>query len=90
MPSDAAGQTGLIGALRRRLPVVHYVVDCLVWLVALPLTTFSRYDFSVGELAWDATLRSWLVAVLGQGVRLGIAIVMMRRYGDKLAKCFNA
>jgi hypothetical protein len=30
------------------------------------------------------------IAVLGQGVRLGIAIVMMRRYGDKLAKCFNA
>ncbi len=78
MPSDAAGQTGLIGALRRRLPVVHYVVDCLVWLVALPLTTFSRYDFSVGELAWDATLRSWLVAVLGQGV-FGLATGLYTR-----------
>ena len=55
-------------ALRRRLPIVHYAVDCLVWLVALPLTTFSRYDFSVGELAWDATLRSWAIAVIGQGV----------------------
>ena len=55
-------------ALRRRLPIVHYAVDCLVWLVALPLTTFSRYDFPVGELAWDATLRSWAIAVIGQGV----------------------
>ena len=55
-------------ALQRRLPIVHYVVDCLVWLVALPLTTFSRYDFTLGELAWDATLRSWAIAVVGQGV----------------------
>jgi len=30
------------------------------------------------------------IAVLGPGVRLGIAIVMMRRYSDKLARCFNA
>jgi FlaA1/EpsC-like NDP-sugar epimerase len=57
----------LLTALRRRIPVVHYIVDCLVWLVALPLTTFSRYDFSLGELEVDATIRSWLVAIVGQG-----------------------
>ena len=55
-------------AVRRRLPLVHYVVDCLVWLVALPLTTFSRYDFTLGELELDATVRSWGVAIVGQGV----------------------
>lgn len=56
-----------LASVRRRLPVVHYVVDCFVWLIALPLTTFSRYDFSVQELELDATTRSWLVAVVGQG-----------------------
>lgn len=64
----ARARAGVFDALRRRLPVVHYLVDCLVWLVALPLTTFSRYDFSLSELAWNATLRSWVIAVIGQGV----------------------
>jgi FlaA1/EpsC-like NDP-sugar epimerase len=58
----------VVDALRRRLPVVHYALDCLVWFVALPLTTFSRYDFSIQELRADALLRSWLVAIVGQGV----------------------
>jgi FlaA1/EpsC-like NDP-sugar epimerase len=65
-------------ALRRRLPVVHYVVDCLVWMVALPLTTFSRYDFTLSELEWDATARSWLIAVLGQGT-FGLATGLYTR-----------
>lgn len=58
----------LLAALRRRLPLVHYVVDCVVWIVALPLTAFSRYDFTLGELHFDATARAWLVAAIGQGV----------------------
>ncbi len=64
--------TGFLAALRRRLPLVHYVVDCLVWLVALPLTAFSRYDFTLGEMRADAMVRAWLIAVVGQGV-FGIA-----------------
>lgn len=68
----------VLAALRRRLPVVHYLVDCLVWLVALPLTTFSRYDFTVGELRLDATLRSWLVAIAAQGV-FGVATGLYTR-----------
>lgn len=68
----------VIAALRRRLPMVHYVIDCLVWFVALPLTTFSRYDFSLRELQFDATARSWVVAVLGQGV-FGIATGLYTR-----------
>jgi FlaA1/EpsC-like NDP-sugar epimerase len=59
-------------------------VDCLVWLVALPLTTFSRYDFSLAELKLDATARSWLVAIVGQGV-FGVATGLYtrrRRYGS--------
>ena len=71
-------------ALRRRLPMVHYVVDCLVWLVALPLTTFSRYDFSLQELRFDATTRSWVVAIIGQGVfGIGTGLYTRRwRYGS--------
>ena len=68
----------LLAALRRRLPLVHYVVDCLVWIVALPLTTFSRYDFSIGEVEFDATARAWLVAAIGQGV-FGLATGLYTR-----------
>jgi FlaA1/EpsC-like NDP-sugar epimerase len=71
-------------AVRRRLPIVHFLADCLVWLVALPLTTFSRYDFSLSELEFDATTRSWLVAVIGQGVfGVGTGLYTRRwRYGS--------
>ena len=65
-------------ALRRRLPLVHYLVDCLVWFVALPLTTFSRYDFSISEIEFDATMRSWAVAMVGQGV-FGVATGLYTR-----------
>ena len=68
----------LTDLLRRRLPVVHYAVDCLVWLVALPLTTFSRYDFSITELRFDAIGRSWLVAIVGQGL-FGLATGLYTR-----------
>lgn len=61
----------LMAMSRRRLPFVHYVVDVLVWMVALPLSTYSRYDFSLQELRADAVARSWLVAAVGQGV-LGV------------------
>ena len=68
----------LLVALRRRLPLVHYVVDCAVWIVALPLTAFSRYDFTIGELRLDATARAWLVAVIAQGV-FGLATGLYTR-----------
>ncbi|MDJ0768627.1 MAG: nucleoside-diphosphate sugar epimerase/dehydratase [Ilumatobacter sp.] len=67
-----------LDVLRRRLPVIHYLVDCMVWLVALPLTTFSRYDFTLGELELDATTRSWAVAVVGQGI-FGVATGLYTR-----------
>lgn len=73
-----------VSAMRRRLPVVHYLVDCLVWLVALPLTTFSRYDFSLTELEFDATARSWIVAIVAQGAfGIGTGLYTRRwRYGS--------
>jgi FlaA1/EpsC-like NDP-sugar epimerase len=73
-----------MSAMRRRLPVVHYVVDCVVWMVALPLTTFSRYDFSLNELEFDATARSWAIAIVGQGVfGVGTGLYTRRwRYGS--------
>ncbi len=67
-----------LAALRRRLPFVHYLADCVVWLIALPLTTFTRYDFSLTPLDFDATARSWLIAVVGQGV-FGVATGLYTR-----------
>lgn len=68
----------LVAVLQRRLPLVHYVVDCLVWIVALPLTTFSRYDFTLGELTLHATVRSAAIAVVAQGV-FGLATGLYSR-----------
>ena len=68
MTASTPAAPRLLDPLRRRLPLVHYLIDCLVWVVALPLTTFSRYDFTLGDLAWDATLRAWAIAAIGQGL----------------------
>lgn len=78
MEQDERRGNWVMDALRRRLPLVHYITDCLVWMIALPLTTFSRYDFTVGELEVDATLRSWAIACIGQGV-FGVATGLYTR-----------
>ncbi|MEL6892229.1 MAG: nucleoside-diphosphate sugar epimerase/dehydratase [Actinomycetota bacterium] len=65
---DDAPLSELATRLRRRLPAVHFVVDSLVWLVALPLTTFSRYDFDLAPLTLAATIRSVVIAVVCQAV----------------------
>lgn len=78
--SEGTRAGGLAEAFRRRLPVVHYLVDCLVWLVALPLTTFSRYDFSLREMQLDATTRSWAIAIVGQGLFGVISGLYTRRW----------
>lgn len=64
--------------LARRLPVVHYVVDVLVWAIALPLTTFSRYDFDLTPMTPGAVMRSVVVAALAQGI-FGIATGLYTR-----------
>jgi FlaA1/EpsC-like NDP-sugar epimerase len=48
--------------------LIHYLVDVAVWAVALPLTTFSRYDFQLGPLTADALIRSIFVAAIAQAV----------------------
>jgi hypothetical protein len=35
----------VVEAARRRLPVVHFAVDSLLWVVAIPLAVFLRYDY---------------------------------------------
>ena len=52
----------------RWLPVIHYIVDVMIWAIALPLTTFSRYDFDLDPLTWSATLRSFAIAAIAQGL----------------------
>jgi FlaA1/EpsC-like NDP-sugar epimerase len=52
----------------RWLPVIHYIVDVMIWAIALPLTTFSRYDFDLDPLTWSATLRSFAIAAIAQGI----------------------
>ncbi len=62
----------------RRLPLIHYVVDVGVWAVALPLTTFSRYDFQLAPLTAGALIRAVVVAAVAQAV-FGIACGLYTR-----------
>ena len=48
--SNHAGSGGRSRWRSRHLPLIHYLVDVGAWAVALPLTTFSRYDFQIAPL----------------------------------------
>ena len=53
----------------RRLPIIHYVVDVLIWALALPLTTSLRsYSGPVqpGDLYVANAGTNWTVQVDGQ------------------------
>src|SRR5687768_12070119 len=50
----------------RLLPLIHFGVDSLIWLIALPLTTLLRYDFDASQLSVSGLGTSWAVAIAGQ------------------------
>jgi FlaA1/EpsC-like NDP-sugar epimerase len=56
----------VVRAARRRLPVVHFVVDSSFWMVAIPLGVWLRYDYRVAQLDMDL-FGPIAVAVLLQG-----------------------
>jgi len=42
-----------LGWLRRRLPLVHFVVDGVVWSVAFPLSVWLQYDYDLSLMGWS-------------------------------------
>ena len=63
------GQTDgwVSGRIAQRLPWIHYAVDSLVWIVAIPLTTVLRYDMDLDQIWWAGVVFSIVVAVVAQG-----------------------
>jgi hypothetical protein len=43
-PRSAVDVNRVLAAARRRLPLVHFAVDSLLWVVAIPLAVWLRYD----------------------------------------------
>ena len=76
--SNSAGSGKAQRWRTRHLPLIHYLVDVAVWAVALPLTTFSRYDFQFGPLTANALVRAIIVAALAQAT-FGIACGLYTR-----------
>jgi FlaA1/EpsC-like NDP-sugar epimerase len=52
---------------RRHLPLVHFAVDSALWVVAIPIGVFLRYDFSFDRVWQREVILAMLVAVAFQG-----------------------
>ena len=67
----------LLAAARRRLPVVHFAVDSVLWVVSIPLAVWLRYDYRFSQLDRNLILPIVLAVVL-QGC-FGLATGLYRR-----------
>ncbi len=65
-------------ALRRAFPLLQFGCDALAWVVAVPLTTWLRYDLRTGPIDEVGVLVVTLVAVLLQGLA-GLGLGLYRR-----------
>ncbi|MCX6520981.1 MAG: nucleoside-diphosphate sugar epimerase/dehydratase [Actinobacteria bacterium] len=59
-------------------PAYQYVVDALIWAVAVPLTTLLRYDLDLAGITWSGVFWLALIAVVAQGV-VGLLFGLYRR-----------
>ncbi len=59
-------------------PAYQYVVDALIWAVAVPLTTLLRYDLHLASVTWSGVFWVALIAVVAQGV-VGLLFGLYRR-----------
>ena len=67
-----------VQAAQRRLPVVHFVADSVLWMVAIPAGVLLRYDFDVASVWKGEIAVAMLVAVVLQGL-FGILYGLYRR-----------
>ncbi len=45
-----------LDAARRRLPLVHFVVDSAIWALAIPLAVWLRYDYDFDQLGGNVVV----------------------------------
>ena len=62
-----AAKQGDTSRATRWLPFIHFAVDALVWMFAIPLTTILRYDFELRPLSGEGLAIAVVVAAVGQG-----------------------
>ncbi len=67
----------MLESARRRLPLVHFAVDSILWTLAIPLAFWLRYDYDTSLLG-GALLVPVLLAVVLQGL-FGLALGLYRR-----------
>ena len=67
----------LSGAARRHLPLVHFAVDSLLWIMAIPLAVWLRYDYTFSRLGSNLVMPIAL-AVIMQGL-FGFTYGLYRR-----------
>ncbi len=68
----------LTATLRRHLPIVHFAVDSMLWVVAIPLGVFLRYDFDWNRIWLSEVALAVAAAVMLQGA-FGLATGLYRR-----------
>lgn len=74
---DVSRRELVVEALRRRLPIVHFVVDATFWIVSLPVAVWLRYDYDPARIEWNL-LGTIIIAVLLQA-DAGYAYGLYRR-----------
>jgi FlaA1/EpsC-like NDP-sugar epimerase len=73
----------VLDAARRRLPLVHFAVDSVIWALAIPLAVWLRYDYNVRQLGGNLILPIVLVVGLQGLFGLGYGLYRRRwRYGS--------
>ena len=72
-----AGPT-LDAALRRAFPLIQFVVDAAAWAVAVPVTTFLRYDMRIDPVNEAGVVATVAVAIVLQGL-VGLSLGLYRR-----------
>jgi FlaA1/EpsC-like NDP-sugar epimerase len=63
---------------RRHLPVVHFIADSALWVLAIPTGVFLRYDFQI-ERIWQREVISAMVIAVGLQGAFGLLYGLYRR-----------
>ncbi len=77
-PQSESPRSAFFQAARRRLPLVHFAVDSVLWLVAIPAGVLLRYDFDLARMWKREIALAMLAAVALQGV-FGLLYGLYRR-----------
>lgn len=72
-----------VGAARRRLPLVHFAVDSILWLASIPVAVWLRYDYGTDQLGVNVVVPVLMAVVLQAGFGAATGLYRRRwRYGS--------